>query len=141
MQSPMPVASAVNNSAADTGPTTHGVGTKLAPKAPASTDPSSSPVPVSRAPLVPASDAHDLDPYDPMVHTDTSDMLEDSLDDPSDCALLMDIDGIIQATGDDLVHGALDEVADSLIREVAASRLPLGTLPVKLSAIGPGLRN
>ncbi|KAK8656992.1 hypothetical protein V6N13_098926 [Hibiscus sabdariffa] len=117
MQSPMSVSSAMNNSAVDTGPITLRAGTESAPKAPVSTDPSSSPVPVSRAPPVPASDAHDPDPYDPMVHTDTSDMLEDSLDVPSDSALLVDIDGIIQATGDDLVHGALDEVTDSLIRE------------------------
>ncbi|KAK8584101.1 hypothetical protein V6N13_109477 [Hibiscus sabdariffa] len=95
MQSPMPVSPAANNLAVDTGPTTLGAGTEPAPKAPASTDPSSSPVPVSRTPPVPASDAHDPDLYDPMVHTDTSDMLEDSLGVPSDYALLVDIDGII----------------------------------------------
>ncbi|KAK8984982.1 hypothetical protein V6N11_073132 [Hibiscus sabdariffa] len=74
MQSPMSVSSAMNNSAVDTGPITLRAGTESAPKAPVSTDPSSSPVPVSRAPPVPASDAHDPDPawvrpkkFDPLV--------------------------------------------------------------------------
>ncbi|KAL4355361.1 hypothetical protein GQ457_06G012400 [Hibiscus cannabinus] len=56
------------------------------------------------------------EPYDPMVHTDTSDMLEDSLD-------LSGFDGVIPPAGEDLTNVAIDEAADTLIREVASSSL------------------
>ncbi|KAK8636805.1 hypothetical protein V6N13_064242 [Hibiscus sabdariffa] len=68
----------------------------------------------------PASEDHEHDSYDPMIHSATSNMLEDALAIPIDCALLVNIDGIIQSNGEDLVHGAIDEAADTLIREVAA---------------------
>ncbi|KAK8578264.1 hypothetical protein V6N13_090931 [Hibiscus sabdariffa] len=112
--------------------TSSGVGNGLV-IAPLSTGRPSSPVPVSHAPSapMPAFDAHEHDPYDPMVHADTSDMLEDSLEIPTDCALLVDIDGIIQSHGEDLVHGAIDAAADALIREVAAS--VLGSAPLAIS--------
>ncbi|KAK8708493.1 hypothetical protein V6N13_059532 [Hibiscus sabdariffa] len=80
----------------------------------------------------PASEDHEHDSYDPMIHSTTSDMLKDALAIPTDCALLVDIDGIIQSNGEDLVHGAIDEAADTLIREVAAS--VLGCTP--LSVLG-----
>ncbi|KAK8680529.1 hypothetical protein V6N13_109472 [Hibiscus sabdariffa] len=71
------------------------------------------PSPLAPASLAPASADHEHDPYDPMNHTATSDMLEDALAVPADCALLVDIDGIIQSNGEDLVHGAIDEAANS----------------------------
>ncbi|KAK8985834.1 hypothetical protein V6N11_047327 [Hibiscus sabdariffa] len=91
----------------------------------------SPPAPTSSAS---ASTDHEHDPYDPMVHTATSDMLEDALTIPADCALLVDIDGIIQANGEDLVHGAIDETTDSLIREVAESVLGCTPLSVGTDA-------
>ncbi|KAK8554930.1 hypothetical protein V6N13_016184 [Hibiscus sabdariffa] len=60
-------------------------------------------------------------PYDPMIHTDTSDMMEEALEISSDCVLLADLAGVIQANGDDLVHDTITEAADSIIRDVAAS--------------------
>ncbi|KAK8572912.1 hypothetical protein V6N12_028952 [Hibiscus sabdariffa] len=123
-KSPMPAPSAANDSAVGNGSAAIETGSVSAPKASASTDPSSSSVLISQTPPAPVpayDDDHDL--YDLMVHTDTSNMLEDSLDVPSDCALLVDIDGITQTVGDDLVHGALDEAVGSLIREVTASIL------------------
>ncbi|KAK9044422.1 hypothetical protein V6N11_058322 [Hibiscus sabdariffa] len=45
------------------------------------------------------------------------DMLEDALAMPTDCALLVDIDGVVQSHGEDLVHDAIDAAADTLIRE------------------------
>ncbi|KAK8477850.1 hypothetical protein V6N13_025805 [Hibiscus sabdariffa] len=62
-------------------------------------------------------------PYDPVIHTDTSDMMEEALEILSDCVLLVDLAGVIQANGDDLVHDAITEAADSIIRDVAASVL------------------
>ncbi|KAK8574627.1 hypothetical protein V6N12_062317 [Hibiscus sabdariffa] len=62
-------------------------------------------------------------PYDPMVHTETSDMLEETLEISRDCVLLADLTGVIQANGEDLVNEAIPEAADSIIREVAASIL------------------
>ncbi|KAK8600743.1 hypothetical protein V6N13_059524 [Hibiscus sabdariffa] len=79
----------------------------------------------------PPSEDHEHDSYNPMIHSATSDMLEDALAIPTDCALLVDIDGIIQSNGEDLVHGAIDEATDTLIREVAAS--VLGCTPLSVS--------
>ncbi|KAK9033359.1 hypothetical protein V6N11_018392 [Hibiscus sabdariffa] len=62
-------------------------------------------------------------PYDPMVHTETSDMLEEALEISQDCVLLADLTGVIQANGEDLVNEAIPEAADSTIRDVAASIL------------------
>ncbi|KAK8684227.1 hypothetical protein V6N13_040257 [Hibiscus sabdariffa] len=62
-------------------------------------------------------------PYDPMIHTDTSDMMEEVLEILSDCVLLADLAGVIQANGDDLVHDAISEAVDSIIRDVATSVL------------------
>ncbi|KAK9003707.1 hypothetical protein V6N11_084339 [Hibiscus sabdariffa] len=62
-------------------------------------------------------------PYDPMIHTNTSDMMEEALEISSDCVLLADLTGIVQANGDDLVHDAITEAADSIIRDVATSVL------------------
>ncbi|KAK8482168.1 hypothetical protein V6N11_064410 [Hibiscus sabdariffa] len=61
--------------------------------------------------------------YDPMVHTETPDMLEEALEISSDCILLADLTGVIQANGEDLVNEAIPEAADSIIRDVAASVL------------------
>ncbi|KAK8708495.1 hypothetical protein V6N13_059534 [Hibiscus sabdariffa] len=88
-----------------------------------SSAPIARPSPLAPTSLAPASVDHEHDPYDPMVHTATSGMLEDALAVSVDCALLVDIDGTIQSNGEDLIHGAIDEAADSLIREVAASVL------------------
>ncbi|KAK9045760.1 hypothetical protein V6N11_051668 [Hibiscus sabdariffa] len=62
-------------------------------------------------------------PYDPMVHTETSDMLEEALEISRDCVLLANLTSVIQANGEDLVNEAIPEVADSIIRDVAASIL------------------
>ncbi|KAK8681092.1 hypothetical protein V6N13_053499 [Hibiscus sabdariffa] len=62
-------------------------------------------------------------PYDPMVHTETSDMLEEVLEISRDCVLLADLTGVIQANGEDLVNEAIPEAADSIIRDVKASIL------------------
>ncbi|KAL4272817.1 hypothetical protein GQ457_13G013820 [Hibiscus cannabinus] len=59
-------------------------------------------------------------PYDPKLHFDVSDALEDSLDIPKGCTLFSDIDGMVQSTGLDDV---IDEVADALLRDVASSIL------------------
>ncbi|KAK8663297.1 hypothetical protein V6N13_083120 [Hibiscus sabdariffa] len=56
-------------------------------------------------------------PYDPMVHNETSDMLEEALQISRDCVLLADLTGVIQADGEDLVNEATPEAADSIIRE------------------------
>ncbi|KAK8656981.1 hypothetical protein V6N13_098915 [Hibiscus sabdariffa] len=99
---------------------------------------SSAPVARSSLPAPTSSASASADPehdsYDPMVHTATPDMLEDALAIPTDCALLVDIDGIIQSNGEDLVHGAIDEAADTLIREVAASVLGCTPLSVGTDA-------
>ncbi|KAK8477551.1 hypothetical protein V6N11_034785 [Hibiscus sabdariffa] len=58
------------------------------------------------------------------------DMLEDALAMPTGCALLVDIDGVVQSHGEDLVHDAIDAAADTLIREVAAS--VLGCAPISV---------
>ncbi|KAK8667635.1 hypothetical protein V6N13_007783 [Hibiscus sabdariffa] len=88
---------------------------------------SSLPAPTSSAPTS-ADPEHDS--YNPMVHTATFDMLEDALAISTDCALLVDIDGIIQSNGEDLVHGAINEAAETLIHEVAAS--VLGCTPLSI---------
>ncbi|KAK8681077.1 hypothetical protein V6N13_053484 [Hibiscus sabdariffa] len=62
-------------------------------------------------------------PYDPMAHTETSDMLEEALEISPDCVLLADLTSVIQANGEDLVNEAIPEAADSIIQEVAASIL------------------
>ncbi|KAK8487661.1 hypothetical protein V6N11_069104 [Hibiscus sabdariffa] len=62
-------------------------------------------------------------PYDPMIHNDTSDMMEEAVEILSDCVLLADLTGVIQANGDDLFHDAITEAADSIIRDVVASAL------------------
>ncbi|KAK8644649.1 hypothetical protein V6N13_123951 [Hibiscus sabdariffa] len=56
-------------------------------------------------------------PYDPMVHTETSDMLEEALEISRDYVLLADLTGAIQANGEDLVNKVVPEAADSIIRE------------------------
>ncbi|KAK8667653.1 hypothetical protein V6N13_007801 [Hibiscus sabdariffa] len=99
-----------------------------------SSAPLARPSPLAPTSSVPTSEDHAHDPYDPMVHSATSDMLEDALAISADCALLVDIDGIIQSNGEDLVHGAIDEAADSLIREVAASVLGCTPLSVDTDA-------
>ncbi|KAK8676082.1 hypothetical protein V6N13_034136 [Hibiscus sabdariffa] len=68
-------------------------------------------------------------PYDPMVHTKTSDMLEEALEISRDCVLLADLTGVIQANGEDLVNEAIPEAADSIIRDVAASILGVSATP------------
>ncbi|KAK8694630.1 hypothetical protein V6N13_072177 [Hibiscus sabdariffa] len=62
-------------------------------------------------------------PYDPMVHTETSDMLEEALEISRDYILLADLTGVIQANGEDLVNEAIPEAVDSIILDVAASIL------------------
>ncbi|KAL4348725.1 hypothetical protein GQ457_17G008210 [Hibiscus cannabinus] len=81
-------------------------------------------------------------PYDPMVHKETSDMLEEALEISRDCVLLADLSGVIQADGEDLVNEAILEAADSIIREVAASILGVPAppdAPVVPSRQGPPL--
>ncbi|KAK8660311.1 hypothetical protein V6N13_051239 [Hibiscus sabdariffa] len=68
-------------------------------------------------------------PYDPMVHTETSDMLEEALEISRDCVLLADLTGVIQANREDLVNEAIPEAADSIIRDVATSILGASTSP------------
>ncbi|KAK8574634.1 hypothetical protein V6N13_034120 [Hibiscus sabdariffa] len=68
-------------------------------------------------------------PYDPMVHTETSDMLEEALEISRDCVLLADLTGVIQANREDLLNEAILEAADSIIREVAASILGVSDSP------------
>ncbi|KAK8574648.1 hypothetical protein V6N12_062338 [Hibiscus sabdariffa] len=38
-------------------------------------------------------------PYDPMVHNDTPDLMEEALEISSDCVMLADLAGVIQANG------------------------------------------
>ncbi|KAK8985778.1 hypothetical protein V6N11_021631 [Hibiscus sabdariffa] len=78
----------------------------------------------------PAAVGQEQDMYDPMVHSATSDMLEDALSMPTDCALLVDIDGVVQSHGEDLVHDTIDAAADTLLREVAA--FVLGCAPISV---------
>ncbi|KAK8713425.1 hypothetical protein V6N13_148643 [Hibiscus sabdariffa] len=68
-------------------------------------------------------------PHDPMVHTETSDMLEEALEVSRDCVLLADLTGVIQANGEDLVNEAIPEAVDSIIWEVAASILGVSASP------------
>ncbi|KAK8502826.1 hypothetical protein V6N12_063765 [Hibiscus sabdariffa] len=79
----------------------------------ASLDPETSEIAVDRL-------ASEDVPYDPMIHNDTSDMMEEALEISSDCVLLADLAGVIQANGDDLVHDAITKAANSIIRDVAA---------------------
>ncbi|KAK8518011.1 hypothetical protein V6N12_033003 [Hibiscus sabdariffa] len=82
------------------------------------------------APL-PAHTAHDSEhaardneaPYDPMLHPDVSDAMEDSLEVPNDCTLFADLDGMVQSAGLGPVTDVVDEAADALIRDVASSIL------------------
>ncbi|KAK8498734.1 hypothetical protein V6N12_042942 [Hibiscus sabdariffa] len=82
-------------------------------------------------------------PYDPLVHTDTSAMLEEALEISRDCVLLADMDGVLQADGEDLVNEATHEAADSIIREVAAKILGADAPsdgsdpPIALAKMGP----
>ncbi|KAL4319353.1 hypothetical protein GQ457_18G009190 [Hibiscus cannabinus] len=109
------VAASVPASAASIGPAT-----SVAPLAPGCDTTVSAPLP--------ARSSHDnvhvaCDnevPYDPMLHRDVSDAMEDSLDVPNGCTLFSDLDGMVQSAGlDDVV----DEVADALIHDVASSIL------------------
>ncbi|KAK8713432.1 hypothetical protein V6N13_148650 [Hibiscus sabdariffa] len=69
------------------------VAASLAPEnSAAPADRLASSIPISS---VPATVVTEDVPYDPMVHTDTSDMLEDALEILGDCALLVDIVGVI----------------------------------------------
>ncbi|KAK8667636.1 hypothetical protein V6N13_007784 [Hibiscus sabdariffa] len=131
--SPIVGASALVTSPASDAATSHAAGVN--PTAPVTLSaPLARPSPLAPTSSAPASEDHAHDPYDPVVHSATSDMLEDALAIPADCALLVDIDGIIQSNGEDLVHVAIDEVADSLIREVAASVLGCTPLSVGTDA-------
>ncbi|KAK8512390.1 hypothetical protein V6N12_037390 [Hibiscus sabdariffa] len=82
-------------------------------------------------------------PYDPLVHAETSAMLEEALEISRDCVLLADMDGVLQADGEDLVNAATHEAADSIIREVAAKILGADAPsdgsdpPIALAKMGP----
>ncbi|KAK9043256.1 hypothetical protein V6N11_071603 [Hibiscus sabdariffa] len=82
-------------------------------------------------------------PYDPLVHAETSAMLEEALEISRDCVLLADMDGVLQADGEDLVNAATHEAADSIIREVAAKILGVDAPsdgsdpPIALAKMGP----
>ncbi|KAK9036756.1 hypothetical protein V6N11_021684 [Hibiscus sabdariffa] len=82
-------------------------------------------------------------PYDPLVHAETSAMLEEALEISRDCVLLADMDGVLQADGEDLVNEAIPEAADSIIREVAAKILGADAPsdgsdpPIALAKMGP----
>ncbi|KAK8670721.1 hypothetical protein V6N13_037339 [Hibiscus sabdariffa] len=92
--SPIAGASAPVTSLASDAVTSHAAG--VHPTAPVtSSTPLARPSPLAPTSPTPASKDHAHDPYDPMVHSATSDMLEDALAIPADCALLVDIDGII----------------------------------------------
>ncbi|KAK8681071.1 hypothetical protein V6N13_053478 [Hibiscus sabdariffa] len=88
----------------------------------ASLEPDASEIAVDRSTL-------DDAPYDPMVHTETSDMLEEALEISPDCVLFADFTGVVQANGEDLVNEAIPEAADSIIREVVASVLGVSASP------------
>ncbi|KAK8530735.1 hypothetical protein V6N12_013237 [Hibiscus sabdariffa] len=82
-------------------------------------------------------------PYDPLVHAETSAMLEEALEISRDCVLLADMDGVLQADGEDLVNEAIPEAAASIIREVAAKILGADAPsdgsdpPIALAKMGP----
>ncbi|KAK9003716.1 hypothetical protein V6N11_084348 [Hibiscus sabdariffa] len=82
-------------------------------------------------------------PYNPLVHAETSAMLEEALEISRDCVLLADMDGVLQADGEDLVNEAIPEAADSIIREVAAKILGADAPsdgsdpPIALAKMGP----
>ncbi|KAK9043249.1 hypothetical protein V6N11_071596 [Hibiscus sabdariffa] len=82
-------------------------------------------------------------PYDPLVHAETSAMLEEALEISRDCVLLADMDGVLQADGEDLVNEAIPEAADSIIREVAVKILgddapsDGSDPPIALTKMGP----
>ncbi|KAK8671963.1 hypothetical protein V6N13_110341 [Hibiscus sabdariffa] len=63
-------------------------------------------------------------PYDPMVHTETFDMLEEVLEISRDCVLLADLTGVIQANGEDLVNEAIPEALCLTPGSPAQSRTP-----------------
>ncbi|KAL4278237.1 hypothetical protein GQ457_03G020520 [Hibiscus cannabinus] len=78
---------------------------------------------VVSAPL-PAHVARDNEaPYDPMLHPDVSNAMEDSLEVPNDCILFTDLDGMVQSAGMDPVNDVINEAMDALIRDVASSIL------------------
>ncbi|KAL4278543.1 hypothetical protein GQ457_03G016690 [Hibiscus cannabinus] len=80
-----------------------------------------SPAPsVASSPPASASAAAASVPYDPMLHPDISDAMEESLDIPKGCTLFSDLDEMVQSTG---LDDAIDEAADALIRDVASSIL------------------
>ncbi|KAK8518058.1 hypothetical protein V6N13_083082 [Hibiscus sabdariffa] len=95
--------------------------------APAATDAAAS-VPASAASVGPAYSTRDNvhvacdneAPYDPMLHRDVSDAMEDLLDVPNGCTLFSNLDGMVQSTG---LEDVVDEAADALIRDVASSIL------------------
>ncbi|KAK9033409.1 hypothetical protein V6N11_018442 [Hibiscus sabdariffa] len=74
---------------------------------------------------------------------ETSAMLEEALEISRDCVLLADMDGVLQADGEDLVNEAIPEAADSIIREVAAKILGADAPsdgsdpPIALAKMGP----
>ncbi|KAK8713506.1 hypothetical protein V6N13_148721 [Hibiscus sabdariffa] len=75
------------------------------------------------APL-PAHVARDNEaPYDPMLHPDVSDAMEDLLEVPNDFTLFADLDGVAQSTGLDPVNDIIDDATDALICDVASSIL------------------
>ncbi|KAL4341936.1 hypothetical protein GQ457_08G031770 [Hibiscus cannabinus] len=74
------------------------------------------PSPRGKVPVADDSEA----PYDPMLHPDVSDAMEESLDVPKGCTLFSDLDGMVQSAG---LDDAIDEAADALIRDVASSIL------------------
>ncbi|KAK8984992.1 hypothetical protein V6N11_073142 [Hibiscus sabdariffa] len=82
-------------------------------------------------------------PYDPLVHAETSALLEEALEISRDCVLLADMDGVLQADGEDFVNEAIPEAADSIIREVAAKILgddapsDGSDPPIALAKMGP----
>ncbi|KAK9043244.1 hypothetical protein V6N11_071591 [Hibiscus sabdariffa] len=74
---------------------------------------------------------------------ETSAMLEEALEISRDCVLLADMDGVLQADGEDFVNEAIPEAADSIIREVAAKILgddapsDGSDPPIALAKMGP----
>ncbi|KAL4380028.1 hypothetical protein GQ457_02G041970 [Hibiscus cannabinus] len=73
-------------------------------------------------------------PYDPMLHPDVSDSMEDSLDIPKGCTLFSDIDGMVQSTGLDDV---IDEAADALLHDVASSAVSATVVSTSAACSSP----
>ncbi|KAK8684246.1 hypothetical protein V6N13_040276 [Hibiscus sabdariffa] len=112
---PSPLLASVPASAASVGPAT-----SVAPLAPGCDATVSAPLPAhsTRDNVHVACDNEA--PYDPMLHRDVLDAMEDSFDVLNGCTLFSDLDGMVQSAGlDDVVDGA----ANALIRDVASSIL------------------